>query len=133
MAVDVTTPVYEGPFDLLLQLILKEEVDIYEVDLAAIVDEYLAEIERMTGEVFPREIELRLKHMILSHHGSYEHGSPRLPMTPEAIMLHHLDNIDAKVHEFVKTIEQDPSGDSNWTPFLPRLNRKLFKGGSETE
>lgn len=47
MAVDVTTPVYEGPFDLLLQLILKEEVDIYEVDLAAIVDEYLAEIERM--------------------------------------------------------------------------------------
>lgn len=47
MAVDVTTPVYEGPFDLLLQLILKEQVDIYEVNLATIVDEYLAEIERM--------------------------------------------------------------------------------------
>ena len=97
------------------------------------VTQKVAEMERMTGEVFPRETELRLKHMILSHHGSYEHGSPRLPMTPEAIMLHHLDNIDAKVHEFVKTIDQDPSGDSNWTPFLPRLNRKLFKGGCETE
>ncbi len=47
MAVAVSTPVYEGPFDLLLQLILKEDVDIYEVDLSRIVDEYLAELERM--------------------------------------------------------------------------------------
>ena len=47
MAVEVTTPVYEGPFDLLLQLILKEQVDIYEVNLSTIVDAYLAEIERM--------------------------------------------------------------------------------------
>lgn len=45
--VQVTTPVYEGPFDLLLQLILKEDVDIYEIDLAKIVDAYLAEIGRM--------------------------------------------------------------------------------------
>ena len=47
MAIDVATPVYEGPFDLLLQLILAEEVDLYEVNLARIVDAYLAEIERM--------------------------------------------------------------------------------------
>jgi segregation and condensation protein A len=47
MAIDVSTPVYEGPFDLLLQLILQEKVDIYEVDLAIIVDRYLHEIERM--------------------------------------------------------------------------------------
>ena len=45
--VDVATPVYEGPFDLLLQLILKEQVDIYEVNLARIVDAYLVEIEKM--------------------------------------------------------------------------------------
>jgi segregation and condensation protein A len=45
--VDVQTPVYEGPFDLLLQLILKEQVDLYEVPLFRIVDAYLAEIERM--------------------------------------------------------------------------------------
>lgn len=45
--VDVATPVYEGPFDLLLQLILKEQVDIYEVNLSTIVDSYLVEIERM--------------------------------------------------------------------------------------
>ncbi len=47
MAIDVSTPVYEGPFDLLLQLILQEKVDIYEVDLAVIVDRYLHENERM--------------------------------------------------------------------------------------
>ncbi len=47
MAVDVSTEVYQGPFDLLLQLILKEQVDLYEVDLASIVDAYLAEVERL--------------------------------------------------------------------------------------
>jgi segregation and condensation protein A len=47
MAIEVSTPVYEGPFDLLLQLILQEQVDIYEVDLSVIVDRYLHEIEEM--------------------------------------------------------------------------------------
>ena len=47
MSIEVATPVYEGPFDLLLQLILAEEVDLYEVNLARIVDVYLAEVERM--------------------------------------------------------------------------------------
>ena len=47
MSVTVTTPVYEGPFDLLLNLILREEVELYEVSLASIVDAYLAELERM--------------------------------------------------------------------------------------
>jgi segregation and condensation protein A len=47
VTIDVSTPVYEGPFDLLLQLILKEQVDLYEVDLSRIVDAYLVEIERM--------------------------------------------------------------------------------------
>jgi segregation and condensation protein A len=47
MAYEVSTAVYEGPFDLLLHLILREQVDLYEVSLAAIVDAYLAELERM--------------------------------------------------------------------------------------
>ena len=46
MSTDVVTPVYEGPFDMLLQLILREQVDIYEVNLSNIVDAYLTEIER---------------------------------------------------------------------------------------
>jgi 3'-5' exoribonuclease len=66
--------------------------------------------------------------MIVSHHGSYEFGSPKLPMTPEAIALHHLDNLDAKVHEFSRDIDEDPNAQSSWTPFNARLDRKLFKG-----
>ena len=49
MTIDVATPVYEGPFDLLLQLILKEQVDIYEVNLCTIVDAYLGELETDAG------------------------------------------------------------------------------------
>ena len=47
VSIDVSTPVYEGPFDLLLQLILKEQVDLYEIDLARSVDAYLAELEKI--------------------------------------------------------------------------------------
>jgi segregation and condensation protein A len=47
MAVEVSTPVYEGPFDLLLHLIIRDEVDIYEINLSTIVDQYLAELDRL--------------------------------------------------------------------------------------
>lgn len=96
------------------------------------VTEKIAQVERMMNEPFPRELELRIKHMILSHHGSYEHGSSRLPMTPEAVVLHQIDNLDAKVYEFVHTIEDDPNGESHWTPYLPRIERKLYKGGTSS-
>jgi len=92
------------------------------------LDEKIVQASAATGQPFPAETALRLKHMIVSHHGSYEFGSPKLPMTPEAIALHHLDNLDAKVHEFARSIEDDPNSGSNWTPFNPRLDRKLFKG-----
>jgi 3'-5' exoribonuclease len=84
--------------------------------------------EQMTGRPFPRELALRLKHMIVSHHGSYEFGSPKLPMTPEAIALHHLDNLDAKTNEFLSL--SDPNAGSSWTPYHTNMQRKLYKGGS---
>lgn len=98
-----------------------------------LLTEKIAAVEKMTGEAFPQEIAFRLKHMILSHHGSYEYGSSKLPMTPEAIALHHLDNLDAKVHEFSRSIADDPNPEANWTPFSPRLDRKLFKGSQIAE
>ena len=82
----------------------------------------------LTGEPFPAELLLRLKHMIVSHHGSYEFGSPKLPMTLEAVALHYLDNLDAKLHTFSREIRDDPSRDSSWTPFQQSLGRRLFKG-----
>lgn len=80
------------------------------------------------GEPIPEETVLVLKHMIVSHHGTHEFGSPKLPMTAEAIALHHLDNLDAKVHNFSRTIQTDPNPTSSWTPYDPALTRRLYKG-----
>lgn len=93
-----------------------------------ILTEKIRETETLSGDAFPEETALRLKHMILSHHGTYQFGSSKLPMTPEAIALHHIDNLDAKVHEFSRSIADDPNAESHWTPYSARLDRKLFKG-----
>jgi 3'-5' exoribonuclease len=99
-----------------------------------ILNEKIREVEKLMGERFPEELLLRLKHMILSHHGTYEFGSPKLPMTPEAIALHHLDNFDAKVHSFSRDIREDRNPTTAWTQYNQSLQRKLYKGavnGSE--
>jgi 3'-5' exoribonuclease len=86
------------------------------------------EAERLSGESFPAELLLRLKHLIVSHHGEYEFGSPKLPMTLEAVALFCLDNLDAKVSAFSQQMRDDPNLGSPWTSFNPGLGRKLFKG-----
>jgi 3'-5' exoribonuclease len=93
-----------------------------------ILTEKAAKTRELTGEAFPRDLLHCLKHLIVSHHGSYEFGSPRLPMTPEAIALHHLDNLDAKVHSFTRDIREDRGSGSAWTPYNPALQRRLYKG-----
>ncbi|HZU36721.1 MAG TPA: HD domain-containing protein [Gemmataceae bacterium] len=95
------------------------------------LNEKAAQVPDLTGEPFPAELLLRLKHMILSHHGTYEFGSARLPMTAEAIALHYLDNLDAKVHMFTRDIRGDRNPTSAWTPFNQSLQRRLFKGTVE--
>jgi 3'-5' exoribonuclease len=95
----------------------------------ALLEEKVREAEKLSGEQFPRELRLRLKHMLVSHHGEYQYGSPKLPMTTEAIALHLLDNLDAKIHSLGQIIREDANADSNWTPYQANLGRKLFKGG----
>ncbi len=90
--------------------------------------EKVRQVPDLTGEPFPPELLLRLKHLIVSHHGTLEFGSPVMPMTPEAIALHYLDNLDAKVHSFTRDIRED-RGASAWTPFSQATQRRLFKGG----
>lgn len=90
--------------------------------------EKIARATELMGEPFPNELAFRLKHVILSHHGTYEFGSPRLPMTPEAIFIHHIDNLDAKVHLFTRDIREDKNQESAWTQYSPSLERRLFKG-----
>jgi len=94
------------------------------------LDEKLREVERFCGEPIPEELIIVLKHLIVSHHGQYEFGSPRLPMTLEAIALHFLDNLDAKMHAVGQLVREDANTDSNWTPFQADFQRKFFKGGS---
>lgn len=91
--------------------------------------EMASKTSQLTGEPFPQELLLRLKHLIVSHHGTHEFGSPRLPMTPEAIALHYLDNFDAKLNTFTREIREDGNQGSAWTPFNQTLQRRLYKGG----
>ncbi|MBW3600827.1 MAG: HD domain-containing protein [Planctomycetes bacterium] len=93
----------------------------------SILDSKIEETEKLSGEPFPAELAARLKHMIVSHHGCYEFGSPKLPMTLEAVVLHHLDTLDAKVRSFHQIMQEDPDEESRWTSYIPNLGRKLFK------
>jgi 3'-5' exoribonuclease len=92
------------------------------------LDAKAAEAEKLSGEPIPRETVLRLKHIIVSHHGEYAFGSPKLPMTLEAVALAFLDNLDAKVNTFSNLMKEDPNVDSPWTTYNANLERKLFKG-----
>ena len=93
-----------------------------------LLESKIAEAEKLSGETFPAETALRLKHMIVSHHGEYGYGSPKLPMTLEAVALYCLDNLDAKVNSFQQLLRDDPNVDSPWTAYFSNLDRKLFKG-----
>ena len=82
---------------------------------------------KRTGRPFPERLRWMLEHIILSHHGRYEFGSPKLPAIPEAVAIHHLDNLDAKVHMFLAEIENDRDPASHWTNFNKALETKVFK------
>ena len=92
------------------------------------LDEKIQSTTKQSGEAFPANLSVRLKHMIISHHGQYEFGSPKLPMTLEAIALHHLDNMDARMHCAQQMIEEDVNTDSQWTIYNPSIGRKIYKG-----
>ncbi len=68
-----------------------------------------------------------LEHLILSHQGKLEWGSPRRPKMPEALVLHYIDDLDAKMNRFYRILNEDP-GDSDFTAYDRYLERVLFKG-----
>ncbi len=96
----------------------------------SMLDEMIAITEKQSGEDFPEPLANHLRHMIVSHHGTHEFGSPKLPMSQEAVALHYLDNLDAKLHSFQQLIDEDLNKDSAWTVYHPSLGRKIFKGQS---
>lgn len=88
-------------------------------------DEMVREhINRIEG--FPPELEMRLRHAILSHHGELEWGSPKQPMTLEALILHHVDNLDAKINSFIEITEHRLEGNGKWTDVRNLFKRPLY-------
>ena len=93
-----------------------------------IVERKILAIEERTREPFDAETGLRVKHMIASHHGQYEFGSPKLPMTLEAIALHHLDHMDAKLASTIQLLQAEASIEGGWTQYQQAHGRKFFRG-----
>lgn len=93
-----------------------------------LVDEKIRAIETRTGHAFEVETALRVKHMIASHHGQYEFGAPKLPMTLEALALHHLDHLDATLAGVLQLMQNEAAIDHGWTQYQPNQGRKFFRG-----
>ena len=93
-----------------------------------------AEMVRRQAENVPELAPARLDqllHLILSHHGRHEFGSPCLPMTSEAILLHHLDDMDAKM-ELIDRLSDQVAGDGyQWSDYQRSLERFLFLRGRD--
>jgi len=76
---------------------------------------------------FPPKLRILLEHMILSHHGELEYGSPKVPVFPEALLLHHLDNLDSKMECMRAAIARDRNVDGCWTAYNAALDRAVLK------
>lgn len=70
---------------------------------------------------------LHFKHLMLSHHGEYEFGSPKRPKTVEAMILHYADNIDAKMEQMQALFRSMPEGESGWSPYQTMLQRFIYQ------
>ena len=98
------------------------------ITIAAIwVAEKARQVAEEIGEPFPARTLDLVQHVILSHHGVHEYGSPKLPMIPEAYFIHYLDNLDAKMFMTTRDIDGDPDPEAAFTPFNRQLGVRLYK------
>ena len=84
---------------------------------------------------FPRELGMLLKHMLLSHHGQYEYGSPKRPKTVEATVLNYLDDMDSKINGIRTHIGKELDNGARWTAYHKHYDRYYFRenGGMKQE
>jgi len=75
---------------------------------------------------FPSELKMLVEHLIISHHGQYEFGSPKLPMFPEALVLHYLDDLDSKMESMRAHFAREVCSEGVWTGYNPSLARPLL-------
>ena len=106
-------------------------------DAGQLLGHLVMEVEMVNDKIaaiadFPEELALGIKHMLVSHHGAYEFGSPKLPQTLEAVILHALDDLDGKIQAIQNLPEKEPG--SRWTAFHRAYGRSFYRndtGGSE--
>ncbi|MFP2910067.1 3'-5' exoribonuclease YhaM family protein, partial [Pyxidicoccus sp. 3LFB2] len=79
---------------------------------------------------FPPLLEQHLTHLVLAHHGQLEYGSPKLPMTLEAHIVHALDSLDSRISSWLEAMQRDSN--DKWTDVLRHYDRQLWKGPSPT-
>ncbi|MCY4523263.1 MAG: HD domain-containing protein [Halobacteriovoraceae bacterium] len=86
-------------------------------------------VDRFTGNIpdFPDDTKMHLKHILLSHHGHLEYGSPKPPLTPEAYLVYLIDHLDSKMNSILQIIERDMNM-GQWTSLSKHLPQSLFKG-----
>jgi len=91
-------------------------------------------IDREIGAIdgFPELLASELLHIVLSHHGELQFGSPVAPKTREALIIHHCDNLDAKLDHFDSLVSGTPSGDL-WTEFSRMFQGRLYTGNLRTD
>lgn len=87
-----------------------------------LVDKYAYRIKD-----FPYQTKLHLKHILLSHHGEYAYGSPKIPQTSEAMLVHMIDLMDSKMHTFA-SIKKSDNNTGHWSSYVNHLDRIVFKG-----
>jgi 3'-5' exoribonuclease len=76
---------------------------------------------------FPADLALELKHLIISHHGQYDYGSPKRPKTLEALILFYLDDLDAKVENLQAFTRIDTENNSKCAGYHKMLDRYIYK------
>ena len=76
---------------------------------------------------FPPRLRTLLEHIVISHHGELEFGSPKVPLFPEALLFHHLDNLDSKMDAMRNALKRDRPADGNFTGWISSLERILLR------
>lgn len=80
---------------------------------------------------FPQNLANKLLHIILSHHGEYEWGSPIKPKLLEALLIHFIDNLDAKAEIFIETFRREGDSETGWSEYHNYLEREIYLRDSE--
>lgn len=91
------------------------------------IEDKVRDAAAKTGKPFPDRLRWALQHIVLSHHGQYAFGSPKLPALPEAMAIHYLDNLDAKLNMFFTAVDDDRDPHARWTEYVRAIETKVFK------